>query len=68
MKKVLMLFVLALSLNATSVHSRVHVRHVGPKKTLTEEEKKTQRTREYIFGTIGVVILGFIFYYGNKKK
>ena len=48
--------------------SRVHIRHIGPKKELTEEEKKEIDEKNNVYLVIGIIVFGSIFYFGLKKK
>ena len=68
MRKRIIAMMLGMFLLASPVMSRVHIRHIGPKKELTEEEKKEIDEKNNVFLVIGIIVFGSIFYFGLKKK
>lgn len=68
MRKRIVAILLGIFLLSLPVMSRVHIRHIGPKKELTEEEKKEIDEKNNVFLVIGIIVFGSIFYFGLKNK
>lgn len=68
MKKKILIILIGMFLLVSPMLSRVHVRHNGPKKELTEQEKREIDKNNNVFLVLGIIFFGSIFYFGLIKK